>query len=199
MPAKANARKNKIQKRKRAKARAKQPSRHAPTPGSTASDDARDQSRSGEAALEYLEKWRDRDEGDWKFSKNRQSHLLRSWPDPTRLPRAAFELLIPYCSTMHLAAQEKTVKHARKVASDSETELKELQQRVEGDAEQGDAERIVILKIRLMRALKVVASLGEGEHEEAGAEDRGMEVGADVDGDESDGDAVSGSRSGEES
>jgi hypothetical protein len=197
MPAaKSNARKNKIQKRKRAKARAKQPSRHAPTQGSTAADDAHDQSTSAEAALEYLQKWRDREEGDWKFSKKRQSHLLRCWPDPTRLPRAAFELLIPYAATMHVAAQEKAVEQARKVASEAETELTELEQRAEDDVEEGDAERVAILKIRLMRALKVVASLGEGGgHEEDGAEEHDLEVRREGEGEESEGDAVSGSDS----
>ena len=191
-------RKKKIQKRKRAKARARQPSRHAPEVSADAAGATAGSAAS--SALEYLEAWRDREGGEWKFNKNRQSYLLRAWPEPTKMPRAAFELLLLYASTLHPGARARAAEQARTVASEAEAELKVLEGRPEGEADEGDGERAAVLKIRLMRSLKVEEALEGAEDGEEGGEEvvgEGGEKGEESE--EEDGDGGTGESGGEDS
>eukprot|EP00967_Tisochrysis_lutea_P007025 scaffold8363_cov32-Tisochrysis_lutea.AAC.1 len=171
MPAKTSSkRKSKIQKRKRARARARQPSRHAPEQASTSTEQVHDHAGAGQAALEYLQRWREGEEGEWKFSKSRQTHLLRTWPDPTRLPKEAFELFVSYVATMHPNARQKTLEQARDIASAAEAELKTQQANSHDGGEADAGAHIAILKIRIMRSLKIVSSLGTVNEDESKVE-----------------------------
>ena len=55
------------------------------------------ESAPGEMAVQYLQRWAERDaDSGWKFSKKRQTWLLRAWPEPNKLGGDEFKQLLPY-------------------------------------------------------------------------------------------------------
>ena len=55
------------------------------------------ESSPGEMAVQYLQRWAERDsDSGWKFSKKRQTWLLRAWPEPNKLGGEEFKQLLPY-------------------------------------------------------------------------------------------------------
>merc|ERR1712137_718820 len=64
-----------------------------------------------QAALEYLEKWKE-EKSAWKFSKKLQTHLLLCWWDPTVLDRDHFKILLAYSEGLQGGARQKTLEQA---------------------------------------------------------------------------------------
>ena len=125
----------------------------------------------GEAAAEYLEQWKCRESVGtaWKFSKKRQTFLLRAWPDRSKLSGDAFKKLLPYLQELHENARARTLAQARGVVEQCEAAEKAAAADAGVDGEEaGDdadltpeeaAEERALRKIRHARALRVVAAL----------------------------------------
>ena len=140
------------------------------------------------AAAEYLEQWTLRDtSGAWKFSKVRQTFLLKGWPHRQRVTGETFKLFLAYLRTLTEGCQQRTLEQAREVAASAEKAEQALEARsaarrelaadADGDEdedEDGDAEgeavnggvaeleeQRAVLRIQRARALRVLSSLVE--------------------------------------
>ena len=139
---------------------------------------------SARAAAQYLEQWvtqQAEPAGDavWKFNKNRQTFLLRSWAEREKVSSETFKHLLAYARSLPAACAERTMAHAREVAAASEAaEAKLLEQEASAPAEGGDEaaadaddaaaidpeareERRAVLKIQRARSLRLLNALLE--------------------------------------
>ena len=127
-------------------------------------------------AIEYLAQWTEHDQGGaaaWKFSKTRQSHLLRNWPSRDRMPSASFKQFLVYCTKLPESCRQRTIEQAQKEAQRAEEGEREAQKAADaagagdgdGDGEDGGdtldqiEEQIAVFKIQRARALKVMQAL----------------------------------------
>ena len=135
-----------------------------------------------QAAAVYLEQWtqqQQQTEVVWKFSKVRQSFLLKEWPKRKRVSAATFKLLLGYMRSLPAASAERTATQAKELAAKAEVdEAALLEQRAaaaadaaangDGDGDGGEPtaeaiemeERLAVLKIQSARAKKVLQVLG---------------------------------------
>ena len=75
------------------------------------------------AAAAYLEHWANRAaEPGWKFRKNRQSYLLRVWPEREKMPNELFAHFLEYTRTFHPNLRRRTIEQARGIAEDAGAE-----------------------------------------------------------------------------
>ena len=139
-----------------------------------------------DAAAEYLEQWslRDTSGASWKFSKVRQTFLLKGWPHRQRVSGETFKLLLAYLRTVPEGCQQRTLDQAREVAASAEKAEQALEARVaarrelnadddddddddglKGDSADGGVaeleEQRAVLRIQRARALRVLSSLVE--------------------------------------
>jgi hypothetical protein len=84
------------------------------------------------AASEYLEQWAVRKEPNatWKFSKSRQTFLLKGWPHSHRVSRDSFKHLLNYLQTLPEGTATKTIEQAKQVATSAEKDELALEARV---------------------------------------------------------------------
>lgn len=109
-----------------------------------ASETANDSSKQS-AALEYLNIWKNQ-RAEWKFSKLRQSWLLRHLYDEEAIDKKNFKILLAYLEKSNGQARQATLNHAKELVQKYETELetnKDSQLKMditqEGDAPETDA------------------------------------------------------------
>jgi hypothetical protein len=164
---KRNKRKNKLRKKKLAAA-----AKTTQQPAAATHTSAK------AAATAYLEMWRDQ-RHTWKFSKLRQSYLLRAWPDATTMPLELFDTLLPYLGTMSDGARDRVIEQASAIAqeeppvddepSESTAESADgagtkAEATTEKTTEEAAEERRARLEVRRVRALKVLAALCDDGH-----------------------------------
>ena len=89
------------------------------------------------AAAEYLEQWevRSAQPGTWKFSKTRQTFLLKGWPHRQRVSTRTFKRLLDYLHTLPYSCRERTIEQAREVTKAVEAAEAALEARIAARAE----------------------------------------------------------------
>ena len=162
-------------------------------PAPTATDATTNQSSASAAAAEYLSLWvlhqqtTEAAESQWKFSKTRQSFLLKCWPHRHRVSGPSFKQLLVYMGTLPSGTRQRTIVQAREVASSAESAESALEARlvdkqndVENDNDDGDddaeapgsaaaiEERRAVLQIQRARAEKVLRVLSTQSSGELG-------------------------------
>ena len=107
-----------------------------------------------DAAIKYLHDWKQGNHA-WKFSKLRQSFLLRNWADSALLPIETFETLIAYLDKLPQGPRTRTIEQATTIAQE---EFEQSEYNAELDAGQLE-ERKTNFQTRRVRALKVLSAL----------------------------------------
>ena len=139
------------------------------------------------AAAAYLEHWANRAaEPGWKFRKNRQSYLLRVWPEREKMPNELFAHFLEYTRTFHPNLRRRTIEQARGIAEDAGAEDGPEPPPTEEDAHREYAERRALRGLRRARGLKVLKALLA--EEAAAGEEEAAAAPADADDDDDDDD-----------
>lgn len=159
------------------------------------------ESGASDAAAHYLQQWAlmkaatqqhldDDASSAWKFNKNRQTFLLRSWPSREKINADTFKHLLLYVRTLPVACAERTAAHAREVAKKCEADEQTLleQESAQAGAASGDGggdddgdeaadgaaasaeareEQRAVLKIQRARALRLLKVLVEPGDDDA--------------------------------
>ena len=166
-------------KAKKKKKKAKSQKVASAATGATSSVQS-DASSAAVAATEYLTQWvaRAAPAAAWKFSKTRQTFLLKGWPHRNKVAGDTFKLLLSYLQTLPHSTAQRTIEQAREVAASTDTLEQSIEARAaarkelvatiadgdeedeeDGAAAEADEEKRAELKIQRARALRVLNAL----------------------------------------